>query len=261
MKVSVIVTTYRHSMHDIDRAIKSVLDQVTPNWFEIILINDNELHIACAHRSRVNIINTGHIGMMRAYQMGFNAAKGKYITFCDGDDYWNTNQKLQIQIEYMEANPDCGVCFTKVMTEDGNNLTTMKKSAQFINNNISFDSLLRGNAHIHAQGYFIRRSTFEKYIDFNKFIRLGFRVWDYPIVLELIHHTRFHCLDFHSAVFVKSEESATQTRSRKKRASIIYGNYRIKWYYILKYGCKLSTILILIYYLARRTYSLIFRIW
>ena len=260
MKVSVIITTYQHSFSDLNRAVDSVLDQITDHKFEVIVINDNMMPFI-NFDYRIQIINTGHIGMMRAYQMGFNAAKGKYIAFCDGDDYWNTNQKLQIQIEYMEANPDCGFCFTKVMTEVDNNLTTMKQSAQFINNNISFDSLLRGNAHIHAQGYFIRRSTFEKYVDFRKFVRLGFRVWDYPIVLELIRHTRFHCLDFHSAVFVKSEESATQTRSRKKRAVIIYGNYRIKWYYILKYGCKLSTILILIYYLARRTYSLIFRTW
>jgi len=261
MKVSVIITTYRHSMCDLNRAFDSVSAQIIDHNIEIIVINDNASNIFTLDHENIKVINTGHIGMMRAYQIGFNAAKGKYIAFCDGDDYWNTNQKLQLQIEYMEANPDCGFCFTKVKTESGNKLTTMNRSAQSINENISFDSLLRGNAHIHAQGYFIRRSTFEKYINFNKFVTLGFRVWDYPIVLELIQHTRFHCLDFHSAVFVKSEESATQTRSRKKRASIIYGNYRIKWYYILKYGCKFSTILILFYYLARRTYSLIFRTW
>lgn len=52
------------------------------------------------------------------YSFNNERARGKYIAYCEGDDFWTDPYKLQKQVDYMEKNLDCGLCFHKAEVLD-----------------------------------------------------------------------------------------------------------------------------------------------
>ena len=265
-KVSVLIVNYNHA-DTLQRAIESVLMQKTVYTVQVIVVDDCSTDGSVEalkqyyEAGKVSVISFAeHYGLMTAYRVGLERCRGEYIAFCDSDDYWTAEDKLQRQIEVMDEFPLLSLCVTKVHTCLGGEFTDMP-TASYVNEHLTYDNLLRGNAYIHAQSYLLRKYALDKYIDFNQFISLGFHVWDYPIVLELSQHSKFLCLDFYSAVFNKQPESVTQTHSRIKRLRYIWGNFRIRAYYIHKYGCKTSTLHFVLYKLLRDLLSTLLKRW
>lgn len=48
----------------------------------------------------------------------YRRARGKYIAYCEGDDYWTDPLKLQKQVDFMEANPEYSLCVHGIEVHD-----------------------------------------------------------------------------------------------------------------------------------------------
>ena len=54
-----------------------------------------------------------NVGWRANYRRTFEACRGKYVAYLDGDDWWCDPRKLQMQADLMESDPGCGMCYTR----------------------------------------------------------------------------------------------------------------------------------------------------
>lgn len=145
--VSVVCITYNHE-HYIKDAIEGFLIQETRFPFEII-IHDDASTDATAELVREyaekypNIIRpilqkeNQYSQGKKVLSIALAEAKGEYVALCEGDDYWTNENKLQKQVNFMVANPECSWCFhsAKCIHMDRAEIQTVMKPRLFFKSN------------------------------------------------------------------------------------------------------------------------------
>ena len=111
--VSIFSLAYNHEAF-IEKAIESWLMQKTNFRVEAVIGEDNStdktreivFDYAKKYPDFIRVVTSDSNIGMRANSMRTRlACNGKYIAFCEGDDYWIDPLKLQKQVDIMEANP------------------------------------------------------------------------------------------------------------------------------------------------------------
>ncbi|MXV16697.1 glycosyltransferase [Hufsiella ginkgonis] len=125
--VSVWMVTYNHAKF-IRKALESIVMQKTDFALEVIIGDD------CSTDGTQDVIreferdypdifkpvyHQKNVGAYRnAYEFCYPLLTGKYIACLEGDDYWDDENKLQMQVDALEADLNATICFTQVAEFD-----------------------------------------------------------------------------------------------------------------------------------------------
>jgi glycosyltransferase involved in cell wall biosynthesis len=129
--VAIWMLSYNHEKY-IAQAIEGVLMQQTSFSYKIYLgedcSKDNTRNICIEYANKypdkislyLNEKNDIKKNSRTIYSACFTSG-AKYIAMIEGDDYWTDPLKLQKQIDALEANPNCSICFhaVNVVYSDG----------------------------------------------------------------------------------------------------------------------------------------------
>jgi hypothetical protein len=149
--ISALIVTYNHERY-IRQALDSVLAQRTRFPFEIIVSEDRstdstaeiiESYVA-RYPDRIRLMRSEiNLRDNEVLFRAMRAARGRYITFLDGDDYWVSPEKLQAQYDFMEAHPDSAITYHDVerVTDDGELVRVMKG----LGHRGTIEDLIKGN--------------------------------------------------------------------------------------------------------------------
>ncbi len=120
VEVSVICNTYNHIRYIRD-ALEGFVTQRTSFPFEVLIHDDastdGTADVIREYEARypgliLPICQTQnqHSQGVKISSFQHPRVRGKYVAFCEGDDYWTDPEKLQKQYDLMEKHPEVDIC-------------------------------------------------------------------------------------------------------------------------------------------------------
>lgn len=83
----------------------------------VVIIVPHKTNVSCTfafYLLKQNLYGTGDKKMNHIYPW---REKCEYEALCEGDDYWINSLKLQKQVEFLDKNPNCSLCFHNAFYE------------------------------------------------------------------------------------------------------------------------------------------------
>jgi len=255
--VSVCMITYNHEIY-IREAIEGVVGQQTDFSFELIIgedcSTDRTREICLEYQKKYPaivrvLISDTNVGMCDNHRRALDACRGKYIAFCEGDDFWHHPLKLAKQVEYMEAHPDLGLIHSDV---DWNIVELNKKIRNYYRDRINAHSPREGVALICdliSSRYIIttcsavvRRSILRnilaecQYEFSDKFMMTDTQTW-----IEFAYRSKIACLNESLATYNVLPESACRSKDVIKYLRFNKNAFDMLVHYTDKYAGSVST--------------------
>jgi len=202
--VSINCITYNQDKY-IGQAIDGFLAQQTDFDFEVLIHDDASTDATANIIRRYSEAYPGLIkpclqsenqhsrGIKVGIAFNLPRAQGKYIAFCEGDDYWTDPGKLQKQIDYLEAHPECSLCCHAVamVTREGKTTSEVVRPYKKNGQVPTEDLIAGGGQFLGSSSIVYRRVLMNDPPDF--YLRAP--VGDFPLVLYLATRGSVYYLD------------------------------------------------------------------
>jgi len=129
IKASVIILNYLKSKR-VTQNVESILAQITDFEMEVVIVDNScskehasQLQELAKHPNVHVHINSINIGYPRGINQGATHAVGQYLLIVNPDIIWRDPSTLQTCINFMEKNPQVGICGPKQINENNQKIT------------------------------------------------------------------------------------------------------------------------------------------
>lgn len=237
--VSVVVMTYNHKPY-IRRCINAIIAQQTTFPFEIIISDDNSVdgtqvvlkEYQNKYPSLITLLlqNTNK-GVAQNFHDAISICRGQYIASMGGDDFWIVTSKLQLQKDYLDAHPLCGLCYTNINTCDE---AERLIEARFMDN---FSATHSFEEHLLSKGFiapmtWMYRKDLIKYYD----PKGAFSDESFAFALDALALSSVDYIDVVTTNYRQTYNSLSRPESDYKNYLQWLGVFRTQVYYADKYS-------------------------
>lgn len=222
MKISVAIITY-NQQDTIGQTLDSILCQKGDFDLEVVVgedcSKDNTLAICKEYAERypdvIKLLSgPQNLGITANFARVMHACTGDLVSVIAGDDYYYSDQALQIQSNFMQLHPEYGVLCAngyRYYVKRNKMVPGIAPLNPIEDGNVKpvfFGEKYYGGVYMTPVGSMYRRELLQK-VDFDEFVRREFPAEDDPMQAVLSQYTRFAKLPDLLVVYRVYKESST----------------------------------------------------
>ncbi|GAB3526263.1 hypothetical protein GCM10027443_01270 [Pontibacter brevis] len=224
--ISIVLPTFNGGEF-IVKAIESCLKQTYKN-FELIIVNDcstdntrNIVEEYCKHDTRIRVINNEvNCKLPKSLNIGFDSARGDYLTWTSDDNYF-APQALETLLGELERNVDTDIIYSSYsFVDEKDNVLEYYGGAP---ENLLFSCIIgacflyRRNVHVELKGYALDK----------------FRMEDMDFWLRAAAKFRFQFIDDKSLYFYRKHKNSLTSHIYSNQA--VLAEYRQNYFASFKH--------------------------
>lgn len=257
MKISVIVPCFNQQAFIAD-TLRSVLSQQINVPLEILVGDDASTDLspkiieALAQKYPEQIFpvyRPRNLGLVLNMKDLMDRAKGDYIALLGGDDFFCSPDKLQIQYDYMEKNPqfalvhsDARLLFDDIKKGKQKEVPSAHHHNQRqIKTGYVYEDLVK-SCFIIASTAFFRRSVYVQYADLARWYQMGFIMEDYPMWLAFSLKAEFGYIPQSLATYRIQENSASRSTQIAKQMKFLQSSIKVVDYFLAQQPVSATTL-------------------